>query len=38
MIMVTGFGPYKEEFNASAELVASLKTTFLKSFHILKAR
>ena len=33
MILVTGFEPYKEEFNASAELVNSLKLNPATELH-----
>ena len=36
MILVTGFGPYKEEFNASGELINSMKEDLPKELSALK--
>jgi pyroglutamyl-peptidase len=38
MILVTGFGPYQEELNASAELVKSLKNSLPDELLALKSR
>jgi len=38
MILVTGFGPYREDINVSGELVASLKSDFPKELLPLKGQ